>query len=410
VPWTRIGDLEARLEAHLDALVVGESLALEVCRSRLKDGDAGELFAALCVACRRREAETLNDVWCTLDPADSAKVRAVTDALKLEMPVSWQGFCERAIHRGTPGVAPILSEVCGYRRIPLGHAIARSLPAIPDHPYANAVWALSRLPGSAVTVDALKGSLGSRSAAVRSAAVLGLLWKSSSLAVQACQRWALDEEWPCVSLALAGNRSALAALRERLATGRGTASSLRAAGLLGDLSTVRMLCEYLGDHELAECAAWALYWIVGAPLQENAFIEEVIQESELFDAERRALRERGEKPRRGDGTPFGRHVRRLSHDRHDWEQWLNRNQARFDPGPRYRHGALHSPTAVIRGLRETRAPHAMRQLAYEELSIRFACPVTFEADWPVEHQVAALQRMIAWAGSHAPPSAAGAWY
>src|SRR5690606_24877313 len=48
-----IVDLEARLEAHLDALVVGAEPALELCAERALECDAGELFAALCVILRQ---------------------------------------------------------------------------------------------------------------------------------------------------------------------------------------------------------------------------------------------------------------------------------------------------------------------------------------------------------------------
>ena len=49
VPWKKIGDFEDRLEAHIDALIVGDKLALDVCVRHASGDDFGELFAATSV-------------------------------------------------------------------------------------------------------------------------------------------------------------------------------------------------------------------------------------------------------------------------------------------------------------------------------------------------------------------------
>src|SRR5437867_8681097 len=54
ISWRKIGEFEDRLEAHVDALVVGEELALEVCRARVKAGEPAELFPIVSVFCRQR--------------------------------------------------------------------------------------------------------------------------------------------------------------------------------------------------------------------------------------------------------------------------------------------------------------------------------------------------------------------
>jgi len=47
--WKDLDEFEQRLEAHIDALVVGQDLAMEVCKTQAVEGDFGELFAAVCV-------------------------------------------------------------------------------------------------------------------------------------------------------------------------------------------------------------------------------------------------------------------------------------------------------------------------------------------------------------------------
>src|SRR5688572_29586831 len=52
--WPELDDFEQRLEAHIDALVLGEDLALDLCRQRAVEGDVGECHTALRVVSRRR--------------------------------------------------------------------------------------------------------------------------------------------------------------------------------------------------------------------------------------------------------------------------------------------------------------------------------------------------------------------
>lgn len=407
--WSRLRDFEARLEAHIDALLVGGDLALQVCRSRLIEGDAGELFAVVCLICRQQQAALLNEVWRTLDFADLEQVQAVTDALKFELPASWSGFCERAIVQGSRNVLPILAEVCGYRRMPMGNQIARALLSIPEHPYARAAWALSRVPVTEVTLEALEQGLQNSHAAVRSASVLGLLWNDKPVAVRACQHWSGMEAWPQVYLALSGLRSTVDLLRADVDAGRASASTFLALGLLGDVSTVGLLCEQLGNDASADSAARALYWITGASLYEEVLIEEEVREDELFDAEKRAFKATGKKPVRDDGTPFGTRARRLSRDIDTWQRWLNANAGQFHDQIRYRLGKPHSPRSVIRGLVEQSSPHELRLWSYEELSIRYSCPVAFEVDWRVDDQVDAIREMATWAGANEAQMGAGEW-
>ena len=44
-PWMATEPFEDRLEAHLDALVLGATDAMQLCRERSAGGDAGDVFA-----------------------------------------------------------------------------------------------------------------------------------------------------------------------------------------------------------------------------------------------------------------------------------------------------------------------------------------------------------------------------
>ncbi|MEL7363271.1 MAG: hypothetical protein AAFN13_14445, partial [Bacteroidota bacterium] len=84
--WFDLGDDEARLEAHLDALVLGGDLALVVCRQQALEGDAGELHAALRVFCRQGRSDLVGVAMEGIDPDDAEALDALSDALVAEMP------------------------------------------------------------------------------------------------------------------------------------------------------------------------------------------------------------------------------------------------------------------------------------------------------------------------------------
>src|SRR5438874_11748972 len=118
--WSGLADLEERIEAHLDALVVGGELALAVCRERATQGDFGELFAAVSVFCRSQRPTLLAESLRTLAPQDDSRTAAVADALKYELPAEWTGFVEQALTTRNAQLLPLLAAVSGYRRLSTG--------------------------------------------------------------------------------------------------------------------------------------------------------------------------------------------------------------------------------------------------------------------------------------------------
>src|SRR6516225_6125972 len=89
ITWKKVGEFEERLEAHIDGLVVGDKLAIEVCKTRAAEGDLGELFAAMCVFCHQDQRDLALAALEQLDPADAEKLSAVADAIKYELPDPW---------------------------------------------------------------------------------------------------------------------------------------------------------------------------------------------------------------------------------------------------------------------------------------------------------------------------------
>ena len=407
-PWRDVARFEHRLELHIDALVVGADLALDVCRRLAAEGDAGELYAATSVFCRQRRAMLVSEVLGRIDAASPEAIAAVADALKYELPHDWSSFVETALLRQDPRLAPILATACGYRRIPCANALTDLLPLRAGGSRA-VVRALGRLRSRAAE-PVLRQCLVGDDPSIRAEALVSLLRIGLDEPLRSHYLVSQVESWPRIALGLGGDVSALHALMQPLASGQMDVNAVHAIGLLGVAGSLRYLCELLGEPALADAAAQALNWICGADLYEDVFVEETVDEDELFPRELKAWRQYREAPRAADGKPFGESRRKLSIDPIRWTHWFNDNGARFDLNSRYRSGLPYSPERLMQTLGLAGTDARLRRLSAHELVIRYGCDVPFEIDMPVTHQVAAIARIADWVKERADVFQPGRWY
>lgn len=406
MPWRRLADFEYRLEAHVDALVVGAELALQTCRERAAAGDAGEIFAAVSVYCRQRRAESLSECLHQLDFADAARVTAVGDALKFELPDEWVDFIERAIDRDGR-LASLLAPACAYRRLPVESALLRAMPAAAHlRPVIDALGLLRFTDARVALLDCLQHG----DSTVRAAALCALTRLGDEDVLRSHYLVAHKEAWPHESLALGGDWSAVHVFEQLIAAGKADPQAVLCLGLLGQGSSLQALCDALTQPSLADAAALALYWMTGANLFEDVFVPAPIVEEEMSDTELRAWKEFQQVPSREDGTPFGETIRKVSNDRTIWNRWFAENAARFDNTLRYRGGDAHAPGPLLRHLEDERTDERLRIFTAHELSMRYGCEVNFDIDMPVSRQLTALRDIRAWVDSNAVHFTPGRWY
>jgi uncharacterized protein (TIGR02270 family) len=408
ITWKDIHDFEERFEAHIDGLVVGEALALEVCKKQAKEGDLGELHAAVRVFCRQNRQDLVLGVLAELDPEAPERIQAISDALKHEFPDAWQDTFLRMLAQGDQKVLPILATLFGYRRLQAGTDLAQHLRAIPADSLPRVIWALGRLREQGSRVSLLT-YLQHEDASVCSAAALALLRLGDQQTTNHCLQQARSRRWPFIPLGLGGNRSVVNFLLELAGTGKAEADRLIALGLLGDISAIPILFTQLAYADVAESAALALQLITGAQLYEEAFVPDEIDEDELFEEEREKLQQ-GQIPTRPDGRPFGTTITRLSLKPEDWQKWWTENRRRFDPNIRYRHGKPYSPACLLETLESEHSRHQVRQLAYEELVIRYSVDFPFETDMFVTQQKQALAQYADWIKANSNRFREGEWY
>jgi uncharacterized protein (TIGR02270 family) len=406
--WRAIADFEERLEAHIDALVVGGELALEICRKRAQEGEPGELFAATCVLCRQASTQGLAALLKGLDAVDPAQRQAIEDALKLELPEPWRDYCAQGIARQQGALVRVLTAVAGHRRIDISQHLRPPFDGTAQD-CMTAAWSLGRIhdPG---TMPKLAELAHRPEPDVRASVLVAMLRLGSTEALKPCYLLAQREHWPHIPMALAAPRAAIDVLLAVVSAGQATPETVLALGLLGDLRGVRPLQQALSNEPLASSAAWGLQLITGANLFGTTFVPDEVVEEELFAHELEAWRKDGKAPQRLDGKPFGTKAMALSCDPEAWGEWLKANAARFDAALRYRSGQPITPRTLFENLLDERMPMHLRQLVCEELCIRYECDIPLETDMPVRQQLRVLRGLSRWLEQHAQRFAAGTWY
>lgn len=409
ITWLDIEDFEDRFEPHIDGLVVGEELALEVCKQQAIEGDFGELHAAVRVFCRQNRKDLVLEVLEGLDPEDAEKISAVSDALKYELPASWQNEFIQVLSTGDQKRIPIIATVAGYQRLAVGKELFQALQKNDLDSLPVIVWALGRIREKDISALLLRNYLQHEEESICAASALALLRMDEQLVLDDCIQNVQSHNWPLLLLGLCSSHSSVPVLMNRASTDKVSADCLISLGLLGDITSIDMLLVHLTNDKLAESAAITLNLITGAELYEEAFIPEEIDKDELFEEELEAFK-KGKVPTRPDGKPFGTTITRLSQKPEDWRKWWTENKKRFITDIRYRNGKPYSPACLLENLESEKSPNKIRQLAYEELVIRYDIDFPFETDMLVVEQKKAIAKYAEWIKANEARFQPGKWY
>jgi len=408
ITWLDIEDFEERFEAHIDALVVGEEPALNVCKTQAMKGDFGELHAAVRVFCRQNRLDFVQECLEVLDPKDTERVQAISDALNHELPAEWKDEFIRILSEGNQKLIPIVAKLAGYRRLPFERELLAALQQNNSQAASNIIRALGRVREQYARTLLFNKYLKHEDESVCSATALALLRIGDPQTLDHCLRSAHSGNWPFLLLGLGGNRSTAAVLIESATNNKVSADCLIALGLLGDVSAVETLLSDLGNTDLARSAAMALNSITGAEIYEEVFIPEEIDEDELFEEELEKLK-RGESLHPPGEEP-GTTITRLSQKPEDWQKWWAENKSRFNPGIRNRNGKPYSPACLLENLESEKSPRIVRQIAYEELVIRYNIDFPFETDMLVSQQKQAIAKYAEWIKANNSRFREGEWY
>jgi uncharacterized protein (TIGR02270 family) len=408
ITWLDIEDIENRFESHIDGLVVGGDPALEICRQQVSEGDPGELHAAVRIFCRQNRKDLVFETLELLDPEDAEKLSAVADALKEELPDSWQAEFLQLLSTEDQKLISVVAEVAGYRRLPAGQMLLAILPECKPVSLPNVIRALGRL-GEKDDAALLSGYLQHDDKAVCAAAAMTLLRMGDQQAVSYCLSAVESKHWPLIPLALGCGPSAVPVILQKASVEDIHPDCLIALGLAGDITAIEVLIYWLNNERTADTAAISLNLITGANLYEKAFIPEAFEEDELFEDEVEDFKE-GKVPKHPDGEPFGSIITRTSQNPEDWLSWWGKNNSRFSPQILYRNGKPYSPVCLLENLQYEFMPHIFRLLAYEELVIRYGVDIPFATDMAVKRQKRVIAKYAGWIQANSKLFEDGEWY
>ncbi|PAP75738.1 HEAT repeat domain-containing protein [Rubrivirga marina] len=403
--WHDLGDDQARLEAHLDALVLGADLALAVCRQQALEGDAGELHAALRVFCRQGRSDLVGVAMEGVDPEDEEALDAMSDALVAELPSEWEAGALRADRLGDPRRLRLAADLVAHRQLPGRDTLLDALPEAPPSLRARIVRALGRT-ADGIVEGTVRSLLDDEDPAVRLEAAVALLRSGAPEAPAAVLREARTDPALVPALALAGHGGVVPWLHQVLAHPPSAAIAADTLGLLGDPRSVPPLIDALATDAAAE-AARALDMITGAGLTDEEFVEDVPDDDELFEDEKERVA-RGEPLVPPDQPPRGTTIVLPSTDAERWRAWWDEHADRFAEADRFRLGRPAGPEAQVASLAAPFVPHRLRRWIADELAVRYRMAVPFDAGWEVGRQRAALEAMAGWAES--AKAVPGRWY
>jgi uncharacterized protein (TIGR02270 family) len=398
--WPSLDDFEKRLEAHIDGLVAGGDLALDVCLQQSEAGDPGEFFAAVCVVCRQRRLDLLRTLLESMDPGDVDRAVAAAGALVVESPAEWNDVFCRMVTVKHPAFQHIAARVIGYRRIPANRELLQALAACDDSARKWIIVACGRL-GVADAGPALWSHVESqKDAAVAAEAAFALLRQGDARVIEACLR-AQDRTPLLAAVGVGGGWNEERALIELCRSGLGGAEVCIALGMLGEASAVEVLIDALAGPHAAD-AALGLHLITGAPLFGEQAAEPPADEATEDDE---APDDSGAGAAQASAAPIPSVI---TTDAEVWRAWWSSWSGQFQPLQRYRLGVLRSPRSIVASLHAERLPRRIRNLILHELALHYNQHAWFEADAPVAHQFYALNALNEW--SHTAPSAApGGW-
>jgi len=298
---------------------------------------------------------------------------------------------------GHAGLRRIAARVIGFRRLGAAAEILASLRGN-GRDSLQSLWALGRLADAAAYPVLRRVFVEAQNEAVEKTAALALLRGGDQRVVPTCLQQGRRHPSLLLLVGLAGGRDDLRKLLEFSARGDAGPDCLLAMGLLGEISTIGPLIAALNNAATAEAAAVALNLITGAQLYQQPVIAEVLEDDELFDDE-------PEGDRHSRST-----VTRLTRDAAKWTAWWAENTTRFQPTVRYRGGRPYSPLSVLKTLTVERNQQWLRELAYQELVIRYGAETPFETDMLVVEQKRAIVSLEQWATVAEVMYQPGAWY
>ncbi len=326
-----LAELDVRLRAHLDGLLLGGEASWNLCRDFLAEGSVGQAFVAGIMACEAPGAPGLQTLIEALPEASPDIKQGIRGACHLTV---WPGvvyFLQQQLGSDDADVRAVALDALIYRKeIPAIDVLERALKS------SNTAELIAGLQGAAQVDDLrlaplVEGCLSSNNTDVSAAALEALVLIDPARAVARCHG-ILSDNAPCPTtaamlLGVIGNREDIGPLIETTASQvpQVARAAVLALGNLGSPVAVQALIKLLDHPELGGVAGVSLKRMFGEHLPE---------------AEMPPLETAEEEDDSGDWQPDD-DLPRLSPQ--FVQQWWVEQQTRFSAEGRFRIGETFRP-------------------------------------------------------------------
>ena len=357
-----LAEIDERLRAHLNGLLLGQDAAWESVRGFLTAGSTGEAFVAGIVVLEGGQPSRLDELELVLSSTPPQTVEGIRWACCLTVWPGVSAFLKRLLDHDAPVVKAVAIEAMSYRGIdPGSDALTKALDSPEEELVLAALHSIGRLRvrryQQVVRDYAAMGEPAIQAAALECLAVLD---------PQAAHRQCiavLKEAGPYAAMAV-GLLGVFAKKQDLNALVRAASSpdktlaraAVLALGTMGDTDAVPFLIELLGNDDLARVAGAALGQVFGDQLPDDEAEEPAKTEPAASqDASTTSPdREGGGKDTASDDTGENE-----DEDEKDWEPdddlprlsidavqaWWSKNRYSFPAGTRYRNGQPYEPGA-----------------------------------------------------------------
>ena len=245
---------------------------------------------------------------------------------------------------------------------------------------------------------------------VRASSAIAMLCLGAPHIVNECMLQMAEEDWTLIPLALGGGPHQALEIVKRIER-KPHQDGLIALGMLGHIGAMNVLWAALKNEELAASAATGLFLITGAELfVAGDEAPAAVQEDEPVDDSDNEAAESADSDAEEPAEQPSTNLEMVTTDQKVWERWWRTNRERFDKNKRYRNGREYAPHGLVGMLIAGDTPHRLRQLAYEELVIRYNLDFPFDTEQLVDQQMASLREIDEWVRTYGDRFEPGVWY
>ncbi len=405
---------DTRLEAHLDALVIGGALALELAKDAALEAEPGAIYVLVNVYCRYQQLDALLDFIEEMDLEEEGTRQAITLALMDQFPEPWVTPVQNLFKQ--PVKSP---NICGLfipvllknHQFPEGFAFEPLLQSASSEqilsdplPFIDAAGVIR----DKSSRNVLASLVVQGEAKVKYAAFIALLRVGFHQVIGYTLHNVPADEQPTTALML-GAPLDLFNAQVNIAQSDWTPSTVIQLMIGGVAEYIPQLISALANEALAPVVAEALFIITGERLTVSLFVEEEWVEDDLFADELVAFKE-GKVPQRSDGMPYGEEVEELIIDQDVWLAWWEEHHGRFVSGKRYRLGRLISPVSLVKALAHPYLKESVRKMCFLELVVRYNAVGHFSEVDLVRCQQRFLRELYQWAEQVESSCVPGDWY